>query len=515
MTWRYSIPISVILSASLIFFGFFSTSYSAPPQVPAAPTTGADGCGKDTMTFGCHAYLIGPGGAATAASLAGKVHSAAIDTQQVMNNPGLVQKMNQNGPVPILYTNAFCESRFGGCQGPYLSSQTSSQWGEPMPDPRGPGFQANFQKQLGWVKQVGGKVIEIDNIDSYIEKGHKNAVIQLIRMAQNAGINVVSKNVSDPAILGLPNVVGAIVEPGSGSASQYRSSFSGVGKKCAGVVIINGGGGDAYTSVTKGNQGGQGEYTKFLGCNPNSAGMQIAGTPVAGAEVISPQGIGAVQQTGASQGGAPGVFGNQQGQGSQSQGAQSGGSSGGGQGSGGSQSGAGTSPGSFPSGANPFGIGNQSVSPSQGTTDIFPTKTESQSSMQSDAQKPKSSTITAEKEEDVSYSDGNARLTCIPKNPLRGEKVVLAWDCDGATAAITASDTRIKIDTGNKSLGSVKLLVQKNTQFRLACGSKGSTGVSVCNVKVQLQNQTKSIPDTRLSVPQSGGSNLCFFGFCL
>lgn len=248
-------------------------------------------CGKNTLTFGCHAYIYGNSG--SAASYAGRADSVFVDAQYMAQNTALAQRLNQTGPVPFFYTNAYCEKRFGGCGGPQLSgSSVAAQYGEIAQHPGSAEFYNNFNRQLAWVKQAQGKVIEIDNMDFYIEKGHKAAIIKLIQLAANAGINVLSKNVRDRDILSQPNVVGAVVEEGSGNAQDYHSVFAAVGKSCAGVLMINARNktGNQYTSFTEcdhPSRGSKSEYTK-CSCTKNAAGMQIAGTPVAGPNVDIP-----------------------------------------------------------------------------------------------------------------------------------------------------------------------------------------------------------------------------------
>lgn len=285
-TSSYSIIVALLLSTGMVLF-------AAGQGTQQQPTQQGGSCGKNTLTFGCHAYIYGNTGSAT--SYAGRADSVFVDAQYVSQNPALAQRLNQTGPVPFFYVNAYCEKRFGGCGGPQLSgSSVAAQYGEIAQHPNSAEFFNNFNKQLGWVKQAQGKVIEIDNMDFYIEKGHKAAIIKLIQLAANAGINVLSKNVRDTEILRQPNVVGAVVEEGSGNASDYHSAFTAVGKQCAGVLMINAKNktGNSYTSFTEcdhPSRGDKSEYTKCT-CKKNPSGMQIAGTPVAGPNVDIPQG---------------------------------------------------------------------------------------------------------------------------------------------------------------------------------------------------------------------------------
>lgn len=224
------------------------------------------------LQWGCSAYLIGALPSNPQELKDKGVQSIVIDSQNAAGSPSVVQSLRSLGIQPICYVNAFCESRFGSCSGPTMkASDVSSSYNESIPAPNTQFFFSNVARQLNWAKAVGCTVVEIDNIDEYVRRGEVQAVKNLIEVAGTGGFSVVSKNSTNAEVLKMSNVVGAIVEPGSGSASDYRTAFQSAGKGCAGVLMINAGGGDSFTSVTQGNKGGSGEYTQFLGCSATGA----------------------------------------------------------------------------------------------------------------------------------------------------------------------------------------------------------------------------------------------------
>ncbi len=496
----------------------------------AATTPAA--CGKDTMTFGCNAYIYGDTN--SAGSYAGRADTVAVDAQEMAKNPALAQRLNQNGPFPLFYTNAFCERRFGsGCPGPYLrSSDVSRNYSEQIQDPNSAAFFQNFQMQLAWVKQVQGKVIEIDNMDEYIRQGHKGAIVKLIQLAANSGINVLAKNVRDADILRIPNVVGAVVEAGSGNAADYHAAFQSVGKPCAGVLMINARStaGNQYTSHTQCDhpaRGNRSEYTK-CSCTKNPAGMQIAGTPVAGQNVDIP--AAALQQAYNSPP-QSNPFTQQQ---SQPTGVTSG-QPGGGQ----------STPQQTP----------QQYQPQPQFTQIPPTNLNQQPT----SVKDKASTDTAEKEkretlafekapkdkgtsegregEETEFYDplggkknasknppaqdkllprpfGDARMRCMPTAIRAGARPTIAWSC-GKRAT---SGTGIGFDTRNYLLGSTRVKPQRTTLYAVKCYEEGVLiGSAQCIIRVQTE---KSADESFSTKPVSTTGNerqrsLCFLTFCI
>lgn len=514
-----------ILSAllTLFFFGFFASTAFAQGAT----------CGKDTMTFGCHAYIYGNSGSAP--SYAGKADSVFVDSQYMSQNPGVAQRLNQSGPVPLFYVNAYCERRFGGCSGPQLTgSSVAAQYGEYAQHPSSGEFYNNFNRQLAWVKQVQGKVIEIDNMDFYIQKGHKDAIVKLIQLAANAGINVLSKNVHDTDILRLPNVVGAVVERGSGNASQYHSAFQSVGKPCAGVLMINASSnaGNQYTSHTQcdhPSQGSRSEYTK-CSCTKNPAGMQIAGTPVAGPNVDIPQsqlpqpysqpapqqGPGQSQQTQQPTGvqGSPGSSSPQQ---PVSQ-----------------------SPQQQPQ------FAQAPTSPTEKQTGVKGATTEKTKSgnekfevEETSGAPKKEKTKTAEAEETSFYDPlggatkkgneqnakkgkqaivprpfGDARLRCIPNAIRAGARPTIAWSC-GRNAT---SSTGVGFSTQNSLLGSVRVAPARTSLFAVNCYDGGTmTGSAQCVIQVRTEKSAdESFGTTQKTQTENPRTKtLCFLSFCL
>lgn len=488
-------------------------------------------CGKNTLTFGCHAYIYGNSG--SAASYAGRADSVFVDAQYMAQNTGLAQRLNQTGPVPFFYTNAYCEKRFGGCGGPQLSgSSVAAQYGEIAQHPGSAEFYNNFNRQLGWVKQAQGKVIEIDNMDFYIEKGHKAAIVKLIQLAANAGLNVLSKNVRDRDILALPNVVGAVVEEGSGNAQDYHSVFAAVGKPCAGVLMINARNktGNQYTSFTEcdhPSRGSKSEYTK-CSCTKNPAGMQIAGTPVAGPNVdIPPSALQQAYNTAPSS--------NPFSQPTQTQST--------------------ASPASAPSSASAQPVQPQ-YAYQQPPPQQMPSSTLGQretavkdkgvaalnDAKQSDKKKTnlglkdeegdlqfksdetefydplggKKSTQDVVRKNDtvVPKPFGDARMRCMPTTMLLGTRPTLAWSC-GRDATRSVG---VGFDTRNFLLGSQRVSPLRTTLYAIKCYDEDMLiGSAQCIIKVHADKSADEsfkapIPGT---YDASSRKKVCFLSFCL
>lgn len=238
----------------------------------------------EVINFGCPAYLIG--GKPNLAELKQKgVTSLVIDP-----STGISASQAQSyGMQAIYYVNSFCQPDKFKCDGPKLSgSDVSGNYGEVIPQPESQFFYGNFSAQTQQVQKLGGTVIEIDNMDEYVRRGHTQAIRYLIEAAGKSGINVVMKNETAAPLVGLSNVVGAIAEPGS-EGNGYRAAFTKAGKPNAGVLVINGGASDAYTSVSNVNYSGKGgtEYTTLTSCTSNGAGPR-APTPPTNYQITPP-----------------------------------------------------------------------------------------------------------------------------------------------------------------------------------------------------------------------------------
>jgi hypothetical protein len=403
-----------------------------------------------------------------------------------------------------------------------------------MIDPRSPEFYPHFQRQLAKVKALGGSYIEIDNMDAYVQKGFTDDVARLIQLAANAGVNVLSKNETNEAILKLPNVVGAIVEAGNKGSAAYRNAFNAVGKKCAGVVMINASEGkssDPYVSYTTGshpNYQGKGcdgkEYQKFCGCSPNSAGPRIAGTPAAVGDIPIPPPTPGEQTPSINN--QPTAL-------------------------------AGGSPQSSSGGGSPA---TQQLPLQQPQPQQFPP-------YQPKQEQKKTETVIAKKEEpkkevpkkeaeqktgfekrtkvptkkqnavltnplgvgDVSGEEstiqelpavtsfGGARLSCTPKDIPLGTRAVLSWVCRNANeSVITASDRRVSISTDGRTLGSAKVIPKMKTRFVLSCLSDGEeVGSASCVIETRKSQAAPALPFGATSKPVEESQPKCFFGFCM
>lgn len=508
--------------------------YSAHAQNTPTSSQGAT-CGKDTMTFGCHAYIYGNTGSAT--SYAGRADSVFVDAQYMSQNPGVAQRLNQTGPVPLFYVNAYCERRFGGCSGPQLSgSSVAAQYGEYAQHPNSAEFYSNFNRQLEWVKRSQGKVIEIDNMDFYIEKGHKAAIIKLIQLAANAGINVLSKNVRDTEILRQPNVVGAVVEAGSGNALDYHSVFASVGKQCAGVLMINAKNktGNNYTSFTEcdhPSRGDKSEYTKCT-CKKNPAGMQIAGTPVAGPNVDIPPSQPAQQYNPLAPQSYP-FSQSQQGL-TQPTGVQGSPTS--------------SAPIQQPLAQYPPQMQQPQLAQLPGSPTEKPTgvkdgqteknKTDQTKSLETLKEKNKEDSLSTQTEETslidplgsskkttsgtaakgkqvlVPRPFGNVRLRCVPQAIYAGARPTLAWSCPREAT----SSKGISFTTDNYLLGSTRVAPKQTTLFAVNCYEEGVLiGSAQCVIKVQVDKSSAESFDTAQKVQDepTRKKNLCFLSFCL
>jgi len=242
--------------------------------------------GADTISFGCPAYLIG--GRPNLSELKQKgVTSIVIDPSSGIS----ASQAQSQGILAVYYVNSFCQPDKFRCSGPTLSgSGVSRTYGEVIPQPDTQFFYDNFSAQVQRVQRLGGTVIEIDNMDEYVQRGHINAIKYLIESASRAGINVLMKNETNATLIALPNVVGAIAEPGS-HGKGYRAAFTSAGKATAGVMMINGSAGDSYTSVSNVNHtGGNGEYTTFYSCTSSGGGARAPSSP-AGAPINPPQSL--------------------------------------------------------------------------------------------------------------------------------------------------------------------------------------------------------------------------------
>jgi hypothetical protein len=524
--------------------GVYGQQIQPAAQASVSANSAGDSCGKDTFTFGCHAYVIAmdinkvPG-------LASKgVQTVTIDAQAAAKNPSALQQLNKSGPLPIFYTNPWCEKRFGGtCQGPCISDKIASQFGECMQRPDNPDFLANYQRQLGWVKSVGGKYVILDNSDSYIDRGMVGGLQKLVQMAAQQGINVIPNNAKSQDLLKMSNVVAVITEPGSGSAQTYRSALVSAGKKCGGVLMINGKGpGDAYTSFTQGDQltrGDRSEYTQFRGCTANSAGARVAGTPIAtGNEIIAPtppeQKISQFECP-------PGTF-------CQSQSAEQPQSSLG-QGSTSAPAQTSAAPASAQKQSQQLGgcadnpnctnssLATQTIRPVMpfGEQAKVQGTEKSASKSELDALFGDDTTLDTPKKETDSkeavLSGLSAKLTCAPKQLSRGEKVTLAWRCPVGTKGISeSSDARSVFTTKNKRFGTVRAAVRVTTTYTLSCEGEANTEVlepATCTVTVRRTNPTYSAPpqtvqrnDLNALIPvrdekESEQVKSCFLGFCI
>jgi hypothetical protein len=507
---------------------------SSAQQTGGQPPQGQGGggaCGKNTLTFGCHAYIYGNSGSAP--SYAGRADSVFIDAQHMSQNPGMAQRLNQTGPFPMFYTNAYCEKRFGwGCGGPQLSgSSVAAQYGEVAQHPNSGQFFSNFTRQLDWVKRAQGKVIEIDNMDFYIEKGHKAAIIKLIQMAANAGINVLSKNVKDRDILSLPNVVGVVVEEGSGNAPEYHAAFAAVGKPCAGVLMINARSkaGNQYTSFTEcdhPSRGSKSEYTK-CSCKKNTAGMQIAGTPVAGPNVdIPPEQL--VQQYQQNQ--QPQQTFAQETPASQQPS------------SGGSSSSAQSQPQS-PQPQSPPQLSKLPDAINEKPTQIKDPSIEKLQPKDSfvkdslgkkiDALKEK---VEKAQEEDTTFYDplggkkdgdreafekkksvqkpfGDAKIRCMPTTVFAGARPTIAWSC-GKHAT---SSEGISFDSRNYLLGSARVTPSRTTLYAVNCYEEGElVGSAQCTIRVNREKSAdESFGTGEKKKEEVQPKKLCFLAFCI
>jgi hypothetical protein len=436
----------------------------------------------------------------------------------------------------MFYTNAYCEDRFGGCPGPSLGgSSVAAQYGEKAQHPGSKEFYDNFARQISWVKQSQGKVIEIDNMDFYVEKGHTAAIVKLIQFAAQNGINVMSKNETNAQILSQPNVVGVVVEQGSGDAAKYRSAFTAAGKPNAGVLIINGAcTPDQYTSCTKSNhpkyqQGGctGSEYTKFCGCGKNEAGLQIAGTPVANGtgENFGPS-PGSALPPGSVQ--APGAFAN-----NSPPGEWGGGSTAAPASSGASQASA--APAQSPSPraalgpadfANPYKPGD----PFSATSQNKPSSSSPQNSSHSDASDDELDELLGESDVASEENGGGekskkllsaqrATVRCLPASVVRGQKATLAWRCpSGFTSSISSMPT-LQVNTKGKRFGTTQISLARTTTFTLACENEKevtrpvSCTVSQSTVKPSIIKSTRAFEAP--AEVQSSEPKMCFMGFCL
>ena len=157
-------------------------------------------------------YLIGKDGGTV-----GQAKRAACVAYDVDSPPSL-------GPS-IAYCNllderdSYDKDTNQGKFGPYLpQTDTAKKYDEGVPDPDGPGFEANLRDQFQRRQDAGFKFIELDNPDAYSIKD----VIRAIDLAQSYGLGVVAKN---PGLMGTdadriiihPNVFGIIVEKDAGA----------------------------------------------------------------------------------------------------------------------------------------------------------------------------------------------------------------------------------------------------------------------------------------------------------
>lgn len=246
----------VFLSVAVLFFSF--TAHAA-----------------EVINFGCPAYLIG--GKPNLAALKQKgVTSIVMDPSAGIS----AEQAKAAGMQAIYYVNSFCQPDKFRCDGPRLAgSDVSGTYGEVIPQPDTQFFYNNFSSQTQVVQRLGGTIIEIDNMDEYVTRGHVNAIKYLIEAAGKSGINVLMKNETNATLIALTNVVGAIAEPGSHNKG-YRAAFTRAGKPTAGVLVINGAAADAYTSVSNVNHTGEsGEYTTFYNCTSNAGGVRIPAPP--------------------------------------------------------------------------------------------------------------------------------------------------------------------------------------------------------------------------------------------
>jgi hypothetical protein len=502
-------------------------------QTDPAKEKDKDGCGKDTFAFGCHAYLIGGGEGNNPKALAAKgVQTVTLDPGNV--SAATVADLNKTGPIPIFYTNAYWQKSLGGSRpSRCLKSGVASQYNECMIDPRSPEFYPNFQRQLAKVKSLGGSYIEIDNMDEYVKQGYTADIVRLIQLAANSGVNVFSKNETSPAILKLPNVVGAIVEAGNKGSAAYRKGFNDVGKKCAGVVMINAGENksvDPYVSYTTGNhpQYQKGnckglEYTKFCGCTPNSAGPRVAGTPVAVGDVPIPPPTNAQPPL------TP--FTNPFGGSTPFSGLGGGGSPGGG-------GALAASPGQFTPQAfrgcadNPnctnSTLAKNEIKPI--TDDAAKKKATAQ---EKDATKKEIDELFGDaetdsedgedvKKEEVTEPGQRGTLTCIPRAASRGESVTVAWRCpQGTKAQVRSSDARSAFETAGARFGTRRARMVSSTQFSLVCGDAAAVMCTVTLVTRASQEGAVTPPPATITpfMPlkgeESAAPKSCFLGFCL
>ncbi len=230
----------------------------------------------EVIHFGCPAYLIG------ATPNLPELKQKGVTSVVIDPGSGISASQAQSyGMLAVYYVNAFCQSDKFRCDGPKMSgSSVSGNYGEVIPQPESQFFYNNFSAQTQKIQQLGGTVIEIDNMDEYVRRGHTQAIRYLIEAAGKAGINVVMKNEAAAPLVALSNVVGAVVEPGS-EGNGYRAAFTRAGKSTAGILLINGSASDAYTSVSNVDYSGKGgrEYTTFYNCTSNAGGAKAATPP--------------------------------------------------------------------------------------------------------------------------------------------------------------------------------------------------------------------------------------------
>lgn len=121
--------------------------------------------------------------------------------------------------IAAYYVNLFVEEGQLPQYGPYLRpNDTARQYSEGMPVPSGEGFRKNLVRQLNKVVRLGGKYIETDNRDAYL-----NSVVldtfdwiwkeyKLKIICKNPGMSDYDQ--SSIPLLRHPAVVGAIIERG-------------------------------------------------------------------------------------------------------------------------------------------------------------------------------------------------------------------------------------------------------------------------------------------------------------
>lgn len=164
-------------------------------------------------------YLIGRDGAAPVGS-PGRVVEVAFDCDTRASL----------GPT-IGYCNLLDEENRASF-GPYRpQTDTARQYNEGVPDPAGPGFEANLRAQFERRKRYGFEYVELDNPDAYALAD----VMRATALAESCGLKVIAKNplamdVDATSWLAHPNVHGVIVEKGAGTAQKMDDLRVAAGK---------------------------------------------------------------------------------------------------------------------------------------------------------------------------------------------------------------------------------------------------------------------------------------------